>query len=77
MAMIQKSYEPEKLGRVLSFVTSIGLLASPIGLALAGPVVERFGVQMWFFWSGIVVALIGIYLFLKFHRTGKEQRLDQ
>lgn len=77
MAMIQKSYEPEKLGRVLSFVTSIGMLASPIGLALAGPVVERFGVQMWFFWSGIVVALIGIYLFLKFHRTGKEQRLDQ
>ncbi|MDQ0088867.1 DHA3 family macrolide efflux protein-like MFS transporter [Paenibacillus anaericanus] len=77
MAMIQKSYEPEKLGRVLSFVTSIGLLASPIGLALAGPVVERFGVQMWFFSSGIVVALIGIYLFLKFHRTGKEQRLDQ
>lgn len=41
MAMIQKSYEPEKLGRVLSFVTSIGLLASPIGLALAGPVVEH------------------------------------
>ncbi|TNJ59518.1 MFS transporter [Paenibacillus hemerocallicola] len=77
MAMIQKSYEPGKLGRVLSFVTSIGLLASPIGLALAGPVVERFGVQMWFFWSGIVVAVIGIYLFLKFHSTGKEQRLGQ
>ncbi|WP_440119425.1 MFS transporter [Paenibacillus sp. QZ-Y1] len=77
MAMIQKSYEPEILGRVLSFVTSIGLLASPIGLAMAGPVVERFGVQMWFFGSGIVVALIGIYLFLKFHSTGKEQRLGQ
>ncbi|WP_249529921.1 hypothetical protein [Paenibacillus brevis] len=28
MAMIQKSYDPEKLGRVLSFVTSIGRLAS-------------------------------------------------
>lgn len=31
MAMIQKSYEPEELGRVLSFVTSIGLLSSPSG----------------------------------------------
>ncbi|PQP83568.1 MFS transporter [Paenibacillus sp. PCH8] len=74
MAMIQKSYEPEILGRVLSFVTSIGLLSSPIGLALAGPVADRFGVQVWFFWSGIVVALIGIFIFVKFHGTGKEKQ---
>ncbi|KZS48831.1 macrolide transporter [Paenibacillus glucanolyticus] len=73
MAMIQKSYEPEILGRVLSFVTSIGLLSSPIGLALAGPVADRFGVQVWFFWSGIVVALIGIFIFVKFYDTGKEK----
>ncbi|WP_337035807.1 MFS transporter [Paenibacillus illinoisensis] len=78
MAMIQKSYAPEILGRVLSFVTSIGLLSSPIGLALAGPVADRFGVQVWFFWSGIVVGLIGIFIFLKFYGTNKEkQRLGQ
>lgn len=71
MAMIQKSYEPEKLGRVLSFVTSIGLLSSPIGLAAAGPIVDRFGVQVWFFWSGIVVMAVGVYLFLRFY--GKRQ----
>ncbi|AEI42369.1 MFS transporter [Paenibacillus mucilaginosus] len=68
MAMIQKSYEPEKLGRVLSFVTSIGLLSSPIGLALAGPIVDRFGVQVWFFWSGIVVILIGALIFFMVSR---------
>lgn len=67
MAMIQKSYEPEKLGRVISFVTSLGMLTSPIGLALAGPVAERFGVQVWFFWSGIVVILIGAFLFARFY----------
>lgn len=72
MAMIQKSYEPEKLGRVLSFVTSIGLLSSPIGLALAGPIVDRFGVQVWFFWAGIVVIVLGA--FIKFYFTGKEPR---
>lgn len=74
MAMIQKSYEPEKLGRVLSFVTSIGLLASPIGLAAAGPVVDRFGVQVWFFWSGIVVALLGVFIFLRFYGAGQVKR---
>lgn len=78
MAMIQKSYEPEKLGRVLSFVTSIGLLSSPIGLALAGPVVDRFGVQVWFFWSGIVVAIIGVFLFIKFYgHRAQRQSLGQ
>jgi len=77
MAMIQKSYEPEKLGRVLSFVTSIGLLSSPIGLAAAGPIVDRFGVDMWFFWSGIVVVAISGYLFLRFYRMGQERESSQ
>lgn len=76
MAMIQKMYEPEKLGRVLSLVTSVGLLSSPIGLALAGPVVDRFGVQVWFLWSGIVVIVIGIYLWLRLRKMDQEgQRL--
>lgn len=74
MAMIQKSYEPEKLGRVISFVTSIGLLSSPVGLGLAGPIVDRFGVQVWFLWSGIVVILIGAFIFLKFYGIGKESK---
>ncbi|CAM4431006.1 MFS transporter [Paenibacillus typhae] len=74
MAMIQKAYEPETLGRVISLVSSMGMLSSPIGLALAGPVADRYGVQVWFFWSGIVVALIGIVVFLKFYgKAGEEQ----
>lgn len=74
MAMIQKAYEPETLGRVISLVSSIGMLSSPIGLALAGPVADRYGVQVWFFWSGIVVALIGIVVFLRFYgKAGEEQ----
>jgi len=68
MAMIQKAYKPEMLGRVLSLITSIGLLSSPIGLALAGPVVDRYGVQVWFFWSGIIVALVGLLMFIRFYR---------
>jgi DHA3 family macrolide efflux protein-like MFS transporter len=71
MAMIQKSFEPEKLGRVLSIVTSVSMLSSPIGLALAGPAVDRYGVQAWFFWAGIVVVLIGVWVFARFYRESK------
>lgn len=66
MAMIQKAYEPERLGRVISFVTSITLLSSPIGLVLAGPVVDRYGVQLWFFWSGVVIVFTGLFIGYKF-----------
>ncbi|AIQ50023.1 macrolide transporter [Paenibacillus sp. FSL R7-0273] len=76
MAMIQKAYEPETLGRVISLVSSIGMLSSPIGLALAGPVADRYGVQVWFFWSGIVVAVIGIIVFLKFYGKAEEEQVQ-
>ncbi len=69
MAMIQRAFEPEKLGRVISLVTSLMLLSSPVGLALAGPVVERYGVQSWFLGAGVVIVLTGIYIFARFRRT--------
>ncbi|AKG34631.1 MFS transporter [Paenibacillus durus] len=68
MAMIQRAYEPAMLGRVISLVTSVMLLASPIGLLLAGPIVDKYGVQAWFFWSGVVVVLTGIFLLTQFKR---------
>ncbi|RXZ82319.1 MFS transporter [Paenibacillaceae bacterium] len=68
MAMIQRAFEPEMLGRVMSIVTSVMMLSSPIGLALAGPIVERFGVQVWFFWSGVVIILTGIFILTLFKR---------
>lgn len=68
MAMIQRSFEPEMLGRVISLVTSIMMLSSPIGLLLAGPVVDRYGVQLWFLGSGIVVMLTALFIFIQFRR---------
>lgn len=71
MAMLQKAYKPEVLGRVISIVTSAMLLASPIGLAFAGPVVDRFGVQVWFLGAGIVILLIGIFVFAKYRAASQ------
>ncbi|MDD2568276.1 MAG: MFS transporter [Clostridia bacterium] len=54
-ALLQQKIAPEFLGRVLSLSTSIIVLASPIGLALAGVFAEKLGVPAWFVISGIVV----------------------
>jgi len=68
MAMIQKAYDPAVMGRVISLVTSVMLLASPIGLLLAGPLVDRFGIQSWFFWSGVVTVLTAAALLIRLKR---------
>ncbi|WP_127580473.1 MFS transporter [Paenibacillus koleovorans] len=73
MAMIQKSFEPEKLGRVLSFVTSITMLSSPIGLALAGSIVEKYGVETWFFWAGVMVVFTGLFIYAQFRRKSMNE----
>ncbi|WP_172255007.1 MFS transporter [Saccharibacillus deserti] len=65
MAMIQKAYRPEQLGRVLSLVTSLTMLSSPIGLAVAGPVVDIYGVPFWFLGSGIVIVGLGALIRLQ------------
>ncbi|MFC4307151.1 MFS transporter [Cohnella boryungensis] len=72
MAMIQRAYEPAMLGRVISLVTSVMLLASPIGLLMAGPLVDRYGIQAWFFWSGLVTLLAGAYLLARLKRLQVE-----
>ncbi len=68
MAMIQKSYAPEMLGRVISLVTSVMLLASPVGLLLAGPLVDKYGIQTWFFWAGAATVLTGALLMAGFRK---------
>ncbi|MFD1956356.1 MFS transporter [Paenibacillus thailandensis] len=74
MAMIQRAYDPMMLGRVISLVTSVMLLASPIGLLLAGPVVDRYGVQSWFLGAGIVTALTGIFLLVQMKNLDIQER---
>jgi MFS transporter, DHA3 family, macrolide efflux protein len=60
MAYMQRSVEPEKLGKVMSLTMSIMSLATPIGLAISGPSSELIGVNAWFVISGIVIVISGI-----------------
>lgn len=60
MAYMQKSVEPQKLGKVMSLIMSLMGLATPLGLAISGPVSEIIGINVWFTLSGIIIFLSGV-----------------
>ncbi len=41
--------------QVFSLLMTAMTLSMPIGLLVAGPVVEVIGVNTWFFWSGVAL----------------------
>lgn len=57
MAYMQGTIEPDKLGRAFSLLGTVMSLAMPLGLLVAGPCAEQFGVNAWFLISGIVMSL--------------------
>ena len=56
-AIFQTSVEPKMQGRVFSLIGTMAMAASPIGMIVAGPVSEFFGVQTWFA-VGVVYILL-------------------
>jgi DHA3 family macrolide efflux protein-like MFS transporter len=59
-AILQSVIAPEMQGRVFAFIMSAASLVSPIGLMIAGPLADSFGVPFWFRIAGIVCALMGL-----------------
>lgn len=59
-AIAQALIPPEMQGRVLSLISSITQGLAPLGLLLAGPVADTFGVEIWWSAGGIVIAAMGI-----------------
>ena len=61
---LQKNIPEEKHGRVLSLYGSILEIPMPLGLIIAGPMAERFGVMFYFSFAGIlsmvIIAINGI-----------------
>ncbi|TJY09185.1 MFS transporter [Lentilactobacillus buchneri] len=61
MAMIQQSYPPQQLGRVLGVLNSLMSLTGSIGLIFAGPLADALGVEMLFVIAGIGTVICGIF----------------
>jgi DHA3 family macrolide efflux protein-like MFS transporter len=59
-AVMQAKVEPEIQGRVFSFLTAGAALASPLGLAIAGPVADATNNQLWFIIGGVLTIAAGL-----------------
>ncbi|MDR2833680.1 MAG: MFS transporter [Streptococcaceae bacterium] len=60
MAMIQQSYEPAVLGRVMGVLNSLMSLTGPIGLIFAGPLADAIGIEKIFIIAGMGTLLCGL-----------------
>jgi len=56
MAILQGTVEPAMQGRVFTIMGSLLLLTSPFSLAIAGPVSDWLGLQIWYLAAGVLCA---------------------
>ncbi len=61
MTVLQETVEPEMQGRVFGFVGIVMALAMPVGMAIFGPLADRFAVETLLVAAGIaLVAVVGL-----------------
>ncbi len=64
MALLQAVVAPEMQGRVLSLVISLSSIMAPLGLLVAGPVADTFGIESWYVIAGVLpMIMIGVAFF--------------
>ena len=61
MALMQGTIAPEMQGRVFSLIGSLLWLTSPLSLAIAGPVSDALGLQVWYLVAGGLCVASGIF----------------
>lgn len=62
-AILQIRIRPEVLGRVFSFVMSLMLIGTPVGILLAAPIAETIGIENCFFVLGVILTVLSITMF--------------
>jgi len=63
-AVMQATVDPARQGRVFSLVISLASAMAPLGLLLAGPLVDSYGAPLWYRVAGSLCALMGVLGFL-------------
>jgi MFS transporter, DHA3 family, macrolide efflux protein len=61
-AVLQSVVPPTLQGRVFTVLMSISMSAAPIGLAVAGPLADRLGIQIWYVLSALICAIIFLWI---------------
>ncbi len=62
-AIVQSTVEPSMQGRVFTLLGSVSAAMSPLSLAVAGPLADKFGIPIWYIIAGIACILIGAFSF--------------
>jgi DHA3 family macrolide efflux protein-like MFS transporter len=60
MGVMQAKVSPDMQGRVFSLTGSVSGGLAPLGLIIAGPLSEAYGIQIWFVVGGIICLLMSI-----------------
>jgi len=63
IAILQSSVAPGVQGRVFGLLGSLSSLTSPIGLAMAGPITDLLGIQIWYLVAGVICLAQGVAFF--------------
>lgn len=61
-AIMQTVVTPSLQGRVFTVIGSVSGGMAPLGLAIAGPVADRFGVQLWYMVGGLTCLLMAVVI---------------
>ncbi|HSM55073.1 MAG TPA: MFS transporter [Candidatus Sulfomarinibacteraceae bacterium] len=59
-AIVQATVKPEIQGRVFTLLTSLVTAMTPVGLLVAGPLADRFGVQLWYLIGGAITMTVAV-----------------
>jgi DHA3 family macrolide efflux protein-like MFS transporter len=62
-AVIQAVVAPDMQGRVFTLMASVSSAMTPLGLLIAGPTADLFGVRSWYVVGGVITALLGVGAF--------------
>jgi DHA3 family macrolide efflux protein-like MFS transporter len=62
-AIVQSTVEPSMQGRVFTLLGSVSAAMSPLSLAVAGPLADKFGIPIWYIIAGVACILIGAFSF--------------
>jgi DHA3 family macrolide efflux protein-like MFS transporter len=60
MAILQGTVTPEVQGRVFTLMGSLLWITSPFSLAVAGPVSDWLGLQVWYVTAGVLCGVTGL-----------------
>lgn len=59
-ALLQSVIRQDMQGRVMSLIGSAATAIAPLGLLIAGPLSDAFGIRVWFWMGGLICLFIGV-----------------